>query len=999
MAVSFRSATAAAGAVSCFTAFLMFTSVLVASTCEANTLLASARERHLAAAGGASVTALHSTSLTRDPTFQRVACLQSSCPKVADCQVEQVCQNALDGAGDSTVARTAVQIATLPWLLVDIGAAAWVDDVSITFEASTDPLVPASPGVDFFVFNDSSEDLVRVIGGAAAASHGHQQPLLGGGASHSGPDIMRSRQASLLPPSPLASARRSNVPRVRVHLKSVGRFMLVQRHSFGSLNISDLDITGRLLCTSNCSGHGKCEAFTRTGIVTGFCQCEAGYSGANCSSFDGFAKKLPSEPAPMPRLSLLIVASLAGSVLTCSCGALCVCLLRKFCRGAGVSDPHLTLESIQEKEIDVECPAIGAGITMRAFGDHQSRSLSVRVDPHADRPGIAFLFASPLVHLSAANKSDGQSGAVPNRSRSSSMCCTPLTQLDTRTELERLRHALLRAGSRARRERHRIRLDAMPATVENLRSVLSRGAHEVVHISSHCCKSLDSLLFEDNSGACHMVHADVLSRLFQNADAVRLVFVNACGSRRLAAKLVTTRRSVIATDGRVSDKVAAFFAQNLYLALSNNRNTLGQAFRIAQDAIRTSPQFSAPQAQQFVLMLAPGGDGPNDPLLFGAAIRSKEGASTADASSSDSEEEEEQSRLGLTTIPAMVEDFLGREADIYKTMRALASRRVVVLSSYAEGSAGSGIGKSALAAATAHRLEARKGGWGPSCWFSDGVVFVRNASNIDDLRSQWLEAVATDPHDTSAIGTPHCPDECTSPQLRLLRHARLRQRTLLVVDQCDRLFRQEKSAETLDFFSRMLQALPHLRILISSHDVPGLEHSTLAYYFKPLILQVRRLSRTDSARLFIRRSHRPLRLAEISAAQDPGRSRGDMAPHDVSSPPTSRDNFQRRNSDSPHRDLVRAMSRHPIMEELDGHPRRISAAAIRVTASLDSIDTLLRQLRGSPESPMVRRSSDHLGAEKRAACPSPKSHIATKLQALARGHSVRRRLRRIRNAK
>lgn len=222
-----------------------------------------------------------------------------------------------------------------------------------------------------------------------------------------------------------------------------------------------------------------------------------------------------------------------------------------------------------------------------------------------------------------------------------------------------------------------------------------------------------------------------------------------------------------------------------------------------------------------------------------------------------------------------------------------------------------------------------------------------------------------------------------------------------MIDQCELLFQEENCAHILDFLCNVLQVMPHLRIIVSNHQIPSLNRSPLAHYFKPLIIQVRRLSKMDAARLFMRRSHRPLRLDEIYGTSHPApiSSGSSSPPTFTSTPPSSRQYMQGAQS-SPRKALVRALSQHSIMDGLGGHPCRISAAAMRVTSSLESLDHLAAELRVANK---LDNSTNHEvhGAAKEMSQISrglrQRQHGVlkkgtTKLQAIARGHLVRRRL-------
>jgi hypothetical protein len=274
---------------------------------------------------------------------------------------------------------------------------------------------------------------------------------------------------------------------------------------------------------------------------------------------------------------------------------------------------------------------------------------------------------------------------------------TPMTeQLDVDGELSRMKRSTSKS---------RIPIDAMAATTENVYSMLSRSCHEILHLSCHCAGGR-TLLFEDELGGCHSVGIDFLSRsLRDRGRSVRLVVVNACDSIEVARSLVGTWRAAIGVRGAVSDLVASHFTQNLYMSLSSSnriertllkeeeeewqhqhrqnrqnhqgRLRLSQAFDMAVDAIRVSPQFDEKDANRFVLFPASGGlsSVSYDPVLL-AGPTPEEGFISSTSSS----------------LPALSEDFVGREIDVYRTLRVLSRRRVVVLSPSSSSVDQSGMG-------------------------------------------------------------------------------------------------------------------------------------------------------------------------------------------------------------------------------------------------------------------------------------------------------------------
>ena len=238
-------------------------------------------------------------------------------------------------------------------------------------------------------------------------------------------------------------------------------------------------------------------------------------------------------------------------------------------------------------------------------------------EPIRTPPSIAYLFASPLVqvHRRHASWSTGCSKqmvecnhSVANRGldeshstrakhtqsfHSKSQCqhlpvttVTPIIeQLDPDKEFQYLCYGIGKSH---------LKLDAsifskipqvhrMAATLENLCGVLEDRSrrHQIIHVSCHCIQNKhDSnddpdrvLLFEDDDGGAHTINTTTLKQMFcEHAlhNSVKLLVLMACDTDRIAQALSTsTVESVIGTKGKVSDAVAAYFTEHLYLALAS----------------------------------------------------------------------------------------------------------------------------------------------------------------------------------------------------------------------------------------------------------------------------------------------------------------------------------------------------------------------------------------------------------------------------------------------
>lgn len=178
-----------------------------------------------------------------------------------------------------------------------------------------------------------------------------------------------------------------------------------------------------------------------------------------------------------------------------------------------------------------------------------------------------------------------------------------------------------------------------------------------------------------------------------------------------------------------------------------------------------------------------------------------------------------------------------------------------------------GIGKTALATATGHYLNERR-------TFDDGVFFVslRGAVSSEAARA----AIAT------AVGLEASNEE-------ELMSALQQRETLLILDNCEDPL-HEAPGDFRKLIALIMQGAPKLRLLITSRQaigggLPGIAEK---------VVQVGRLAAIDGARLFLRLSPRRLTNADLAVAEGI--------------------------------DPVKALSEHPVLQYLAGHPHAISLA-------------------------------------------------------------------------
>ena len=171
-------------------------------------------------------------------------------------------------------------------------------------------------------------------------------------------------------------------------------------------------------------------------------------------------------------------------------------------------------------------------------------------------------------------------------------------QLDLAAELTALRRLGKRRGISVRV------LEGQDANPDSIRQALEQHRPHVVHFMGH--GSFDA---ESGQGALYMVAPDGsscsvrgsdLAQTLREADALRLVVLNACDTARAAngaaaaplggvssAIVLAGIPSVIAMQRPISDRAAITFANELYLRIASGE-TLDQAVTLARQAVRTA---------------------------------------------------------------------------------------------------------------------------------------------------------------------------------------------------------------------------------------------------------------------------------------------------------------------------------------------------------------------------------------------------------------------------
>ena len=102
----------------------------------------------------------------------------------------------------------------------------------------------------------------------------------------------------------------------------------------------------------------------------------------------------------------------------------------------------------------------------------------------------------------------------------------------------------------------------------------------------------------------------------------------------------------------------------------------------------------------------------------------------------------------------------------------------------------------------------------------------------------------------------------------------------------------------------------------------GQQYEHANHSFKPLVVNIAGLSRVASARLLLRRAHRPITMTEALCLDS----------NKISETSSSQQN------------IVTVLSQHPIIEKTKGHPCEILRLALMITKDLSDINMLISQI-------------------------------------------------------
>jgi len=405
---------------------------------------------------------------------------------------------------------------------------------------------------------------------------------------------------------------------------------------------------------------------------------------------------------------------------------------------------------------------------------------------------------------------------------------------------------------------------ARAATTQTLRALIASCDCRALHLSLHCSVVQEHLLFlEDPHGRAHLVRSGELRTFLtqgQQGQCISLVFLNACHSLALGTHFVDAGvRHVVCVrnEDEVRDASCQLFARDFWAALQAGR-TVKEAFDCGKAVLTWSQESHMSHDAQSFVLLPEGADhderfAPASGAMLGPPLLSPPGGSWGSLS------------------PA-VEDFVGREVDVYRLLELVSRRRFVQVKG------DRGVGKSAVLAEAGRFL-----------------LFRREA--FEEVR--YVAGSARD----------EVSEELVSGLGNLLQRlvASPQRRVLLIID--------DPNPEVWIRVQAVLQfGKVHVVHSLSGDAVSRPARSAVDAGLKPAVFCIGPLDPVTQVQLFLCRAPRPLRAWELGKGQGAVALSGGNG---VVKPPQKPADFMR-------------LAETPLFRGLGGSPRRIVDAAVQL---------------------------------------------------------------------
>lgn len=466
-----------------------------------------------------------------------------------------------------------------------------------------------------------------------------------------------------------------------------------------------------------------------------------------------------------------------------------------------------------------------------------------------------------------------------------------IPQINIQGEVDLLQDSLRKANCR-------MNISVGAATTKSFAQLLTLAQSAgsiILHLSVHVvnAESNVGIVFENDFGGAHILYRPQLEELLGNGEQLEglsFVFINGCSSESIAALLVEAGcHLVIATRGKVYDVAATVFTQQFYYALGS-QVSVRSAFESAQQVLRVDPDPKVKaSADMFVLFGQHAARSQTLPRRPMQVHESADGQSGLRSESWD---------LGASgCLPPRVEDYIDRSSVLCDILRNFESssgkpaRRACILSGP------EGIGKTVAAIELAHFASS------PGRIFSRNVLYV-SIDGRPDL-ANVIQGISQ-----SLVSRQLLANASRSQKdvlLALQQIDQTRSRYLLLLDDHSGAVRASPQVRSL--LSNMLETVRNLSLVVCSRDHV---YECLGPC-KCVNVPLGALTDAQSAELFLKRIHRPLRPCDLDHG---AQSQGNLTKTEG---------------------ILQKLAKHPVLRQIGGNPGQVNAICQRVTPQLKSL--------------------------------------------------------------
>jgi hypothetical protein len=408
---------------------------------------------------------------------------------------------------------------------------------------------------------------------------------------------------------------------------------------------------------------------------------------------------------------------------------------------------------------------------------------------------ITVLFSAPLVFT------DGRT-------------LRPFAKLDFDLERELIWQCLKEAS-------RDIELSFDSATHERLLATMAKRCG-CLHYSGHGHQHY--LPFEDGSGGPYWFKVDQFKSLIEKEGGApfRFVFVSACYSYLAGETFASAGVPHVVCcqqESELKDTAALAFTRQFYLALAIG-HTVRDAFDQGCKAVRATPNLRNPDLEMKKFLLLPENGNHNVPIFDAKPIPEWPKSLNDDVrwrrrsviQGAKSSELSVRNMMQEDPAPTPPEFFLGREIEMYYTLKAVLGKRLVSVTG------DQGVGRSSLACALCHYINERA----TTIIGIERIYYIKARksrkrtplqSSVQRLREKLLETENGKP----SAETEDDMETMFDSICKKLKHAK----ALIVFDRVEHIVDRDDEKEFPMLLSKLLRETKNVKILLTNKDELG----------------------------------------------------------------------------------------------------------------------------------------------------------------------------------